>query len=182
MITSPNATEARFGSVLLDPRGAALKFFSQPAQDSVAVNEHVEKAKKTAGTEWPARSPFSFAKRRARTTSTIRSSIPPTSRWSSSHRGTWIILAPRRAFKSTTDGLQQYLHAIAHFKDETKKARWTWSCRIIRFTMTSRKKLDELKAPKKGDPNPFVVGQANYQKFLDVMSQCMDAQIARRKE
>jgi glyoxylase-like metal-dependent hydrolase (beta-lactamase superfamily II) len=45
-----------------------------------------------------------------------------------------------------------------------------------------QEKLDKLKAPKRGDPNPFVVGQANYKKFLDVMSQCMDAQIARRKE
>lgn len=45
-----------------------------------------------------------------------------------------------------------------------------------------REKLDHLKARTTGGPNPFVVGQANYQKFLDVMSQCMDAQIARPKE
>jgi len=45
-----------------------------------------------------------------------------------------------------------------------------------------QEKLDQLKARTKGDPNPFVVGQASYQKFLDVMSLCMDAQIARRKE
>jgi hypothetical protein len=43
-------------------------------------------------------------------------------------------------------------------------------------------KLEKLKTRSKGEPNPFVVGQANYGKFLDVMSQCMDAQIARRKE
>jgi hypothetical protein len=32
------------------------------------------------------------------------------------------------------------------------------------------------------EPNPFVVGEANYQKFLDVMSACMQANIDRRKE
>jgi len=42
--------------------------------------------------------------------------------------------------------------------------------------------LAKLRARSKGEPNPFVVGQTNYGKFLDVMSQCMDVQIARRKE
>ena len=42
-------------------------------------------------------------------------------------------------------------------------------------------KLDRLKARKKGQPNPFIVGQANYGKFLDVMAECVQAQIARRK-
>ena len=34
---------------------------------------------------------------------------------------------------------------------------------------------------KKGEPNPFIVGQANYGKFLDVMSQCMDARFRAAK-
>ena len=42
-------------------------------------------------------------------------------------------------------------------------------------------KLDKLKSRKKGEPNPFVVGPGNYQKFLDVMSGCTDVNIARRK-
>jgi len=33
-----------------------------------------------------------------------------------------------------------------------------------------------------GAPNPFVVGQAGYRKFLDVMSMCAQANIDRRKE
>ena len=31
---------------------------------------------------------------------------------------------------------------------------------------------------KPGDPNPFIAGGANYGRFLDVMSQCIDYQIA----
>ena len=43
-----------------------------------------------------------------------------------------------------------------------------------------QRKLDMLRARKKGDPNPWVVGQANYQKFVDVMSLCTQVNIARR--
>ena len=42
-------------------------------------------------------------------------------------------------------------------------------------------KLDKLKSRKKGAPNPFVVGQANYMKFLDVFAACTDVNIARRQ-
>lgn len=80
------------------------------------------------------------------------------------------------------DGLQQYLHSIAHFKVETKKAKVDVELQNHPLYDNLQQKLDKLKTRKKGDPNPFVVGQANYQKFLDVMSQCMDAEIARRKE
>jgi hypothetical protein len=44
-----------------------------------------------------------------------------------------------------------------------------------------QRKLDKLQARKQGEPNPFVVGTANYQKFLDVMSICTEVNIARRK-
>jgi hypothetical protein len=43
-------------------------------------------------------------------------------------------------------------------------------------------KLDALKARKTDGRNPFVLGQASYQKFLDVMSACTEVNIARRKE
>ena len=43
-------------------------------------------------------------------------------------------------------------------------------------------RLAELRERKPGAPNPFIVGQGNYGKFLDVMSECMQAQIARRAE
>jgi metallo-beta-lactamase class B len=80
------------------------------------------------------------------------------------------------------DGMQQYLHSIAHFKDETKKAKVDVELQNHPLYDNLQEKLDKLKSRKQGDANPFVVGQANYQKFLDVMSQCMEAQIALRKE
>jgi len=42
-------------------------------------------------------------------------------------------------------------------------------------------KLAKLTARKPGDPNPFVVGAAPYQKFLDVMEGCTRVNIARRQ-
>ena len=80
------------------------------------------------------------------------------------------------------DGLQQYLHSVAHFKDETKKGKVDVELQNHPLYDNLQDKLEKLKTRKKGGPHPFVVGQASYQKFLDVMSQCMDAQIARRKE
>jgi metallo-beta-lactamase class B len=41
-------------------------------------------------------------------------------------------------------------------------------------------KLAQLQIRKPGEPNPFIVGQANYGKFMDVMSECMQAEIDRR--
>jgi len=41
--------------------------------------------------------------------------------------------------------------------------------------------IDKLQSRKKGDPSPFVIGKANYQKFVDVMYQCSEVNIARRK-
>jgi hypothetical protein len=41
--------------------------------------------------------------------------------------------------------------------------------------------LNQLATRKKGEPNPFVVGKANYRKFVDVMEACTEVNIARRK-
>jgi metallo-beta-lactamase class B len=80
------------------------------------------------------------------------------------------------------EGLQQYLKSIAHFKEQTKKARVDVEIQNHPLMDAFTEKLAKLRARSKGEPNPFVVGQTNYGKFLDVMSQCMDVQIARRKE
>jgi hypothetical protein len=34
--------------------------------------------------------------------------------------------------------------------------------------------LDRFETRKKGDPNPFVVGKAGYQKFVDVLYACSE--------
>jgi metallo-beta-lactamase class B len=79
------------------------------------------------------------------------------------------------------EGLQTYLKSVAHFKEETRKAKVEVELQNHPLMDPIQVKLDKLKARKKGEPNPFVVGQGNYQKFLDVMSACTEVNIARRK-
>lgn len=79
------------------------------------------------------------------------------------------------------DGLQTYAKSVAHFKEATKKAKVEVELQNHPLMDPIQVKLDKLKARKKGEPNPFVVGQANYQKFLDVMAGCTEVNIARRK-
>ena len=42
-------------------------------------------------------------------------------------------------------------------------------------------KLTALQARKPGDPNPFVVGQENYSRFVEVMHQCVQVYIDRKE-
>ena len=78
-------------------------------------------------------------------------------------------------------GLQSYAKSVVHFKEETKKAKVDVEIQNHPLMDSIQPKLDKLAARKKGDPNPFVVGQANYQKFLDVFAACTEVNIARRK-
>jgi metallo-beta-lactamase class B len=80
------------------------------------------------------------------------------------------------------EGLQTYLKSVAHFKEETRKAKVDVEIQNHPLMDPIQAKLDKLQARAKGTPNPFVVGTANYQKFLEVMSLCTEANIARRKE
>jgi metallo-beta-lactamase class B len=79
------------------------------------------------------------------------------------------------------EGLQTYSKSVAYFKDETRRAKVDVEIQNHPLMDPIQMKLDRLQARKKGDPNPFVVGQANYQKFLDVMASCTEVNIARRK-
>ena len=79
------------------------------------------------------------------------------------------------------EGLATYLKSVAHFREETTKAKVDVEIQNHPLMDPIQVKLDKLAARRAGDPNPFVVGQENYQKFLDVMSLCTQVNIARRK-
>jgi len=78
-------------------------------------------------------------------------------------------------------GLQTYAQSVRHFKDETKKAKVEVEIQNHPLMDPIQNKLDKLKARTPGQPNPFVVGAGEYQKFLDVMEGCTEVNIARRK-
>jgi metallo-beta-lactamase class B len=77
--------------------------------------------------------------------------------------------------------MQQYLKSIAHFKEEAKSAHVDVELENHPLMDGMAEKLEKLKIRKPGQPNPFVIGQANYQKFMDVMADCTQANIDRRK-
>ena len=79
------------------------------------------------------------------------------------------------------DGLQTYLQSVARFKEATRKAKVEVEIQNHPLMDPIQVKLDRLKTRTKGQPNPFVVGTKGYQTFLDVMSICTEANIARRK-
>jgi metallo-beta-lactamase class B len=79
------------------------------------------------------------------------------------------------------EGLQIYLKSVAHFRDETRKAKVEVELQNHPLMDPIQVKLDRLNSRATSAPNPFTVGTANYQKFLDVMSACTEVNIARRK-
>jgi len=80
------------------------------------------------------------------------------------------------------ENLAIYVKSVAHFRDETKKAKVDVELQNHSLYDNIQEKIAKLKERKKGEPNPFVVGQANYQKFMDVMYDCSQVNVDRRKE
>jgi metallo-beta-lactamase class B len=79
------------------------------------------------------------------------------------------------------EGLQTYAKSLAHFKEQTKKAGAEIVLQNHPLMDPIEPKLTRLAARKKGEPNPYVVGRQNYQRFVDVMAACTDVNIARRR-
>ena len=79
------------------------------------------------------------------------------------------------------EALQTYLNSVGRFKDETRKAGVDVLLQNHMLMDPIQEKLDKLAARKRGEPNPFVVGRDDYQKFVGVMEGCTQVNIARRK-
>jgi metallo-beta-lactamase class B len=75
---------------------------------------------------------------------------------------------------------EQYLRSVDHFADMTRKMHVDVEITHHPIMDGAFDKMARLRTRKPGDPHPFVVGEAVYQRFLNVMSECMKAQIARR--
>jgi metallo-beta-lactamase class B len=79
------------------------------------------------------------------------------------------------------EGLASYLKSVRHYKEEARKAGVDVVMQNHPLMYPIADMLDQLGQRKPGGPNPFVVGKANYQKFVDVMEACTEVNIARRK-
>ena len=79
------------------------------------------------------------------------------------------------------EGLATYVRSVEHFQTETKKAGVEVVLQNHPLMLPMAAWTDKLQTAKKGDANPFVVGKANYQKFVDVLHACSEINLARRK-
>jgi metallo-beta-lactamase class B len=80
------------------------------------------------------------------------------------------------------DSNRKFIGSLDHFEEWTKKMRADVELQNHPVMDGFGDKLIAVRNRKPGDPNLFIVGQENYTKFLDVMSECAQASLARRAE
>ena len=81
----------------------------------------------------------------------------------------------------TTDALKQYTQSIAHYLDTAKKMNVEVELQNHPIFDGMPDKLAKLKTAKVSDPNPFVIGNDRYLKMWNIVSECIQAEIARRE-
>jgi metallo-beta-lactamase class B len=84
------------------------------------------------------------------------------------------VLIPRMAWD-----LQEYLSSLAHWGEMTRKMKVDTELQNHPLMDGIDARLAKIQTRKPGDPNPFVVGQASYQRFVNVISECTKAQMIR---
>jgi metallo-beta-lactamase class B len=77
--------------------------------------------------------------------------------------------------------LETFASSVGRFRAATAAAKVDVLLQNHMLMVPIQEKLDLLAKRKKGDPNPFVVGAAAYQTFVDVMGACTNVNLARRK-
>jgi len=78
------------------------------------------------------------------------------------------------------DGLRQYVQSLERFGAVTRRLGVDVEIQNHPLYDGFGAKLDRLANRRAGEAHPFVVGQDAYQRFLTVMAECANAQLARR--
>ena len=81
----------------------------------------------------------------------------------------------------TTDALKQYTQSIGHYLDAAKRMNVEVELQNHPIFDGMPDKLAKLKSAKASDPNPFVIGNDRYLKMWNIVSECIQAEIARRE-
>jgi metallo-beta-lactamase class B len=81
----------------------------------------------------------------------------------------------------TTDALKQYTQSIAHYLETARKMNVEVELQNHPIFDGMPEKLAKLKSAKPADPNPFVIGNDRYLKMWNIVSECIQAEIARRE-
>lgn len=81
----------------------------------------------------------------------------------------------------TTDALKQYSQSISHYLDAAKTMKVEVEVQNHPIFDGMPEKLAKLKAATPRDPNPFVIGNDRYLKMWNIVSECIQAEVARRE-
>jgi metallo-beta-lactamase class B len=80
----------------------------------------------------------------------------------------------------STDGLKQYTQSIAHYLETAKKMKVEVEIQNHPIFDGTPERLAKLKTAKPGDPSPFIIGNDRYLKMWNIVSECIQAEVARR--
>jgi len=80
------------------------------------------------------------------------------------------------------DALQTFRMSVAHFMSATRDAKVDVLLQNHMLMDPIQPKLDAVAGRTSGQPNPFVVGRSEYQKFLKVMDGCTEVNLERRRK
>jgi metallo-beta-lactamase class B len=80
-----------------------------------------------------------------------------------------------------TDALKQYTQSIGHYLETAKRMNVDVELQNHPIFDGMPDKLAKLKSAKASDPNPFVIGNDRYLKMWNIVSECIQAEIARRE-
>jgi metallo-beta-lactamase class B len=78
------------------------------------------------------------------------------------------------------EGLRQYVQSLERFGAVTRRLGVDVEIQNHPLYDGFPAKIERLAARRAGDAHPFVVGTGAYQRFVTVMSECANAQLARR--
>jgi metallo-beta-lactamase class B len=84
------------------------------------------------------------------------------------------------ADRITAPGLQQYVQSIAHYLDVAKNMKVDVEVQNHALFDMTPERLTKLKARRTGEAHPFVVTTDGYVKFWSIISECIQAETARR--
>jgi len=80
----------------------------------------------------------------------------------------------------TIDALKQYVQSIAHYLETAKRMNIEVEVQNHPIFDGMPDRLSRFKAARPTDPNPFVIGNDRYLRMWNIVSECIQAEIARR--
>ena len=81
----------------------------------------------------------------------------------------------------TTDALKQYTQSIAHYLEIARKMNVEVELQNHPIFDGTSERLAQMRSAKPGDTNPFAIGNDRYLKLWNIVSECIQAEIARRE-